>query len=342
MALLEPPKLLDETFDKDGKGSQTWEVMSTKTGDTIDENPLSVQYAVYPATGERLPGYLSPNPYLQGSGRETIVTNVAIRRSGKIDNQFKATITYGTPNDVQREDEKEQKDTFQYPWDEPAEYSQEGTTLMEFIYTQDFRGQPFKYSNGENISNLGIPTPITIINITRKRLASSSPSSPSRSESFYRTVNSGAVTIRGVTYAARTVLVEAFPIQLEKYIKIDTQTGNRTTIDYYVETVQLAVKKNTWATRVRDEGTYVLIDGETTKYRGKYNDDKSKRSATPFALNGKGEALGAEAGETISIQAGTTPSGVTIDSTLSDQYGVTLAFMMFDEVSFAGLNLGSV
>jgi len=131
---------------------------------------------------------------------------------------------------------------------------------------------------------------------------------------------------------------------LERYIKIDPETGNRTTIEYYVETQQFAIKKNTWATRVRDEGTYAKIVGgdDDGKTKGKSNDDKTRRSASPFNLNGNGEALGQDADETTTINTGTTPQGVEIDEDLSDQYGVTLAFMLFDEVDFSALNLGDV
>lgn len=353
MPLTGPPQLIEQSTDDDGRLRQMYKLECTNDAQgNPTENVESIKLA-YDNNGIGLPKKYTPNPFRKEGQRQTFLYDINPSHRGEDYNVFSVTLGWQTPADINdRERDKVNEGKYLYPWEQPAEYSSEPTSVQEFLAERDKRGQPTVFSNGEPITGLGQSTPITVITITRNRLATDTPISPQLSEDFYQTVNDGPVDINGVSYEARRVLVESFPLKLERFIETNELTGDTKTTKYYSETLRFAVKKNTWATRVTDQGNFYSKDpvpnGKKTapiEEQIEQRLDNGIRKAGPFNLSGGGQALGDPnngdgiVDSTFSGNGGSTPQGVEIDEANSDEYSTTLAFMFFEEVDFGPMDI---
>lgn len=348
--------LLDESTDKEHRLTQTFKVQG------INLNVESLQVAFTTNVNGLLPGKTiwkegAVNPYMKGDPTNaTIASDISVSRNGKNENVFDVRIAYAPRDEFNAQLTRKKDIKFRYPWEEDAEYNEDGQTVTVDYWGTDERGQPLQYSNGQNVQ-LQKDLPLVVISITRQRRADDNVPSPALRRAYYQAVNNNTVniTIAGIStaYDPRTLLVSGFPIQLKRFKKIDPITGKVTTIPYFTESITLIGRGNTWATRIPDQGSFYRDGADRKRFINK----KTAVVEDTDLLNGQGEQLlklgeaddsddydGSGNREILNPYANQdfTPQGVRIDDNFTNGLSgrmVMLAFLTYEEKNFNDLML---
>lgn len=358
MALLDPVQLVDETTDKEGRLTQNYKVTCTNVDGLPSENIETIANAVY--TGSKtpseyqkyfykLPKEFDPNPYRKDGIKQTFVSEISVKRSGTDYNTFAVSVKYDTAGALNSRSKDKNLGKYLYAWEEPTEYSESNSVMEEFLYSTDELGQPTVYSNGEMITDLTRKTKIKTISLRRKRRSVGDGTAPVvLANTFFNATNNASVTLEGVTYPIYTLMVGGYDVTLNRFIETDIVTGNSKQIKYYEEDITLIYKANTWATRVKDRGSYYynvpVAIGDNGANKANMTtikiDAAGNSISSDFALNGGGRAYGhsSDPNTTQSMYVGNggkTPQGVEIDEATSlAPYDTTLAFLFHPQLNF--------
>lgn len=348
-------RLLEQSGDHEGRLTRQYQVW----GPGID---CYTVFTAYDSTGQRLPQEGDPNP-LQVLAGDTSNASKADRfsssQSGSKEGNYPVidvTIEWVRPDEVSEALRQGSEGNFKYPWDQPTDFNITSGEIEEDLYGADGLGNPMVYSNDELI-NLKRINSLTVFDITRNRKTrgDSFDNSIKMSDDFKKKVNNGPVQliVEGVlnTFATNTLLVESFEVALIRLKTFDPITNDPITIPYFQERIRLIHKKNTWATRVADEGNFemsVLADGTTKVYRRITNSDQEPYNV-PQSLNGSGKQLLANTHNnglrdilTPWANNATTSQGVPIDVDMTQALSgrlVVLALLTYEQADFSGMDL---
>ena len=353
--------LIDESSDEDNRMSFTYKV----EGKFL--NVKNVLYAYRENGKQGLPQVGDKDPYADDPGNASICSSIRVKHNGKYDasgsavGQMTVTVQYLPPDEFSAKRKKKNiTDKFQFPWDEPAKVSKTGDAIEVDMWGTDERDKPLQYSNGEPV-NLTQSKPLSVINIAFAKKLNDPTDWWSLTDDLLESVNNAQVTLKignnTYTYAARTLLVAAADCNVELFRYADPVTGGNKTVLHFDVNLSLVYKKNTWATRIPDEG-HVVVDDDNNVREPEVITTKHKQKLV--FLNGRGQRLLGDTAnaatkliDTDNVYGGwtTTPYGSVIDKTATDALAggtssnariVILAFMTYEEKDFTPLGLGSL
>lgn len=360
--------ILRATCDQDDRITEEWEVQGNNL------NVKNVKTARFADGRQGLPKEGDPDSYGDDLNDKSYCSKVNVTHAGKRDasgdtnGQMKVSVSYLPVDEFSAKKKKKKKNGLitdpKFPWDAPAKIKKTGDAIEVDMWGSDEKGSPLLYSNSEMV-NLKKSVPLSVMSITfAKKINDTTADWWNLTDDFLESVNNNAVSLKiankNYSYAARTLIVAGADVSVEFFEYTDPVTLLQKTTLYFAVDLSIVHKKNTWATRIPDEGHLIFEeDGDGTKKVVRPKNLTDKHRVEQVLLNGKGGRILGDNFVGSLRQVSSTPwggesetgNGVEIDevATLKLAGGnaanariVMLAFLTHEEKDFGPLGLDTL